>query len=765
MFRDILYFLIKHMKNYLLLFIILYSISGFCQNTYTISGFVRDGVTGEELIGATIYNFRINEIIITNENGFYSITLPQGLYVLEFSYIGYAIKTDTITINKHINHSIVLQKTSIELNKVIVSSSHFEVSSHIKKMPLQQIEQTPTIFGVPDVIKVLQLQPGIKNIGDGSSGMYVRGGNRDQNMILIDDATIYNVSHMFGYVSAINPTMLKDATFYNSNIPTEYGGRISSVLDTKMKEGNMNSNSGEIGLSFLTIDGNIEGPIKKDTSSYFFAIRKSVLDIFMNKSKKGFEVPVFYDINAKINYKINSKNRLFLSAYNGSDIFITQDSKNISQNLTSTIRWFRVINPKLLVNSSYIFSKYSNNTIFQINDSETNWKTGITDNTIKTKISWFPNTNNTFHFGAQIQYHNCIPGNSGYSETSISNMNIFENGLFAMHKIKISKTFTIDYGIRLQSYLNSGKGVWYSLNENYEPIKPNYESNISWNSVYKLEPRISLLYKLQHSEFSLHYNKVSQAMQILSNNAFAYTSIETWISISPNIKPLTSNNYSCSYAYNHKGFAGMIEGYMRKIENQIDYIDHAQLFSNPYIESEIRIGSAKAYGIEVSLHKTQGKTKISSSYSYARVLYTIPTITNSKTYRAPYDMPHDIKIQLNQNITTRISCSAIWIYTSGRPGTFPRGYYYIATNNGNVEIPIYSERNADSYPNYHRLDIAIKYNFKERKKIEHSISFGVYNVYGRVNPLSYTFNNEQQIVTVTYFNYTMPSLTYVLKFK
>lgn len=759
------YFIKQFMKNYITLIILFYSSLGFCQSTYTISGYVRDSVTGEELIAATIYNLQTKETTVTNENGFYSIHLTEGVYVLEFSYLGYAVKTETFTLNKHINYTILLKNTSIELNKIIVNARKTELSGLAKKISLQQIEQTPTIFGVPDVIKVLQLQPGIKNIGDGASGMYVRGGNRDQNMIIIDDATIYNVSHMYGYVSSINPTMLKDATFYNSNIPAEFGGRISSVLDTKMKEGNMNSNTGQISFSPLTIDGNIEGPIKKDTSSYFFAIRKSVLDVLMNRSKQGFEVPLFYDINTKFNYKINEKNRLFLSAYNGSDIFISENFKNKSNNITSTIRWLRIINPKLILNSSYIYSKYLNTNLFQIDDTETNWKTGITDNSIKSKISWFPNINNTFHFGIHIQYHNCMPGNSGNPATSISNMNLFENSFFAMHKIKINKTFSAHYGVRLQSYVNSGTGVWYSLNENYDLAKPNYESNFSWNSVYQFEPRISLIYKLKYSEFSIHYNKLSQAMQILSNNAYAYTTLETWIPISPNIKPLLSNNYTCSYTLNYKEYAGMIEGYIKKIKNQIDYVDYAQLFSNPYIESQIRTGSAKAYGLEISFLKNQGSTKFLISYSYARVLYSIPEISNSEAYRAPYDIPHDIKIQIHQDITSRLSCSAMWLFASGRPGTFPRGYYYYQTPTGKVEVPIYSKRNADSYPNYHRLDIAIRYGFKERIKIDHSISFGVFNVYGRVNPLSYTFNNEQQIVSVTYFNFVLPSLTYVLKFK
>ncbi|HON52104.1 MAG TPA: carboxypeptidase-like regulatory domain-containing protein [Bacteroidales bacterium] len=470
------------MKNYIILFFLIYSSLGFCQSSYTISGFVRDTVTGEELIGVSIYDYQTNKTTLTNENGFYSILLEEGVHILEFSHVGYSITIDTITIFKHIHHNVFLQKSSIELNTIIVSATKYELSGLVKKMPLQQIEQTPTIFGVPDVIKVLQLQPGIKNIGDGASGMYVRGGNRDQNMIIIDDAPIYNISHMYGFVSAINPTMLKDATFYNSNIPAEFGGKISSVLDAKMKEGNMNANTGQFSFSPLTIDANIEGPIKKDTASYFFAIRKSVLDIFMNWSKQGFEVPLFYDINTKINYKINSKNRLFLSVYNGSDIFINENSKNTSNNITSTIRWLRIINPKLIVNTSYIYSKYGNNTIFQIDEKPTNWKTGITDNSIKSKISWFPNTNNTFSFGVNIQYHNCIPGNSGNPQTSISDMNLFENSIFAMHKIKINNSFSAHYGVRIQSYMNTGKGVWYSLNENYEPIKPNYESQFSWNS-------------------------------------------------------------------------------------------------------------------------------------------------------------------------------------------------------------------------------------------------------------------------------------------
>jgi hypothetical protein len=326
---------------------------------------VRDSTNSEELIGATISVVEGANGVMTNEYGFYSFTLLEGTYTIEYSYLGYKSITQTILLTANLKRNIQLSNQTQNIDQAVVTAESKEVSTQCKQMSIKQIEQTPTTFGVPDVIKAMQVQPGIKNIGDGSSGMYVRGGNRDQNMLYVDEATIYNISHLYGYVSTFNPSMLKDVKFYNSYIPSEFGGRVSSVLDTKMKEGNMNSYAGDITLSTLTANASVEGPIVKNKSSFFIAARRSTLDLILNQISDDMQIPNFYDLNGKVNYKINDKNRVFLSAYNSRDNLAFNTFTNTSQNTSSTLRWICELKPKIFIATSYVFSNYTNKTEFK----------------------------------------------------------------------------------------------------------------------------------------------------------------------------------------------------------------------------------------------------------------------------------------------------------------------------------------------------------------------------------------------------------------
>ena len=746
------------MKKFTFIFILFYQLTLNAQSTYTISGYVNDSISGEDLIGASVIIYSKNLGIATNNYGFYSLTLPQGDYIIEYSYVGYSIKKISVSLTENIKKNISLSNSAYTIESVLVTADKNEISTQCKRMSLKQIDETPTSFGVPDVIKVMQLQPGIKNIGDGSSGMYVRGGNRDQNMVYIDEASIYNVSHLYGYISTFNPTMLKDVTFYNSYIPSEFGGRISSVLDTKMKEGNMNKFGGDIGLSTLTANASIEGPIIKDKSSFFIAGRKSTLDLLLNTPNESYSIPKFYDINAKMNFKINDNNRMYLSFYNGNDLTKTEDYYNNSQNLTSTLRWNYIVNPKIFINTSYVYSKYENKTVFYDTAKTIGWLTGVNENILKTKLLWYANSSNKLSFGFSSTYHQLTPGYSGDTTTSISKMQLLESATYIEHDKKFGKYLTLIYGLHYTMYQNIGSARWYSLNENFQPYKINTESKGIWNSYQLIEPRININFKKGKHIYSYSYTRTSQGMQILSNTALSYTTIETWISTSPNTKPLISNNFALGYIYQKKSYNLMSEVYYRAIQNQIDYIDHAQLFGNPYIESQIRTGTANAYGIETSLNKTEGKTRGSISYTFSRIWYNIPGITVKDSYRALYDIPHDVKIQISQQIGKHFSSSALWVFSSGRPATFPIGYY----NANNKRIPIYSTRNSDSFPNYHRLDINLAYEPKVKKHIKQTITLGLCNVYGRINPRFYDFSINWQNNTITaYHFYTfMPSLTY-----
>lgn len=740
-----------------------FSIVGHAQ-TLTVNGYIRSAHNGEALAGAMVSSLSNFAAVITNEYGFYSLNLPLGIHIIEYSFIGYDTYIDTINITANITKSIQLNQGSIAISTVIIRAQEYGNIIGGTRLNQEQIEKTATIFGEPDVIKIMQLQPGVKNIGDGASGMYIRGTNRDQNHILIDEASIYNVSHMFGYVSSINPSMLKDVKFYNSFIPAEYGGRIGAVLDARLREGNTQTYKGEIGLSILTANASIEGPIKKNKSSFFASYRNSTLDMFI--SNEHLIIPSFYDVTIKCNFSLNHKNHIYFSTYSSGDNIILEEYLNNSKNNSYTVRWNHIITPKLFSNTSIIKSSYNNETNFS--DSAF-LKIGIEDYSLKSKLIWYIRPFHKFSGGLLLKNNAFTPGKMNTVKTSISNVTMFEDALFVQYDGRLFANWTIIVGLRYHSYRNYGKATWHELNDLYRAVTIHEENKGIWSSYSFLEPRFALSRRKEKHEYSFTYSKTSQASQIISNNAFAFSMTELWMPASKNIKPLEAHNYSLGYSYYAKKMKYSIEGYLKNIYHQIDYIDHAQLFGNPIIEAEIRSGKANSYGIETSIEKNIKNFSGSISYVWSRVLYTIPGISKQETYRAPYDMPHDIKIQARQGIKDRLYCSAIWVYTSGRPVTLPIGYY--RKEDGTTTM-IYSDRNYYSYKDYHRLDISCNYDFKPQKFIKHSLGFGIYNIYARPNAVYYRFGIEkesvyapeenpykQKVYTVSFFRF-LPSFTY-----
>lgn len=762
----------KTFYKYILLSIcVLAGYSVFSQN-FTVSGYVKDSASSEAIVGATIYEATTNTAVISNEYGFFSLHLSQGTYNLECSSLGAKTVTQDIQVSGNTRVVFRLPSESYNIDSVVVHARQHTSDVVTKRLTAKQIELTPSTFGVPDVIKVVQTMPGIKTIGDGTTGMYVRGGNRDQNMIRIDEANIYNVSHMYGYISSFNPDMLNEVCFYNSYFSPEYGGRISSVLDAQMKEGNMNSFAGSALLSVMTANATVEGPIKKDVASFFVAGRRSILDIIKKYGDFGINVPTFYDVNAKVNCKINDKNRVFLSSYISSDyqkylpLF-----KNNALNVSGTARWISELRPKLFLTTSFVASKYSNETTFPDSTDRT-WRIGLNEYTAKSKLNWYISNNQKVLVGLQSSVFHLTPGNTGDAATSISNMQLFEPSLFANHTISVNN-WTFMYGLRITQYHNFGNATWYTI-DNGLAIAENKESSGIWNSYTCIEPRIHIAKKIKDSEFSASFTRTSQSMQALSNTKLNYSPSETWFCSSPNLKPMEAENFSIGYTLKKKNIGLLAEAYYRNIHNQIDYIDNAYLLANPYVESQVKAGKAHAYGFEISVNGEMKRTQFSASYSFARVMYNIPEILD-EPYRAPYDMPHDIKLQITQRIKERWSFSALWVFASGRPGTFAHGYYTYDEPNVRYikKIPLYNKRNSDTYPVYHRLDLALHYNGKPHKHYEQSFSMGIFNAYAKKNVVYYDFgvytmNNElvyKYNVAAYYFRACVPNFTYKVSFK
>lgn len=763
--------------KFLTLFFLLLCIKTFSNEKYTISGFITDNDTGEELIGVNISVESSALGTSSNSYGFYSLTLNEDAYILNFSFIGYSDYQIKLSLTDDTLINIKLNRDNLILNEVIISGEKTKPSENsYKTISIDKIKQLPSVFGEHDIVKALQIEPGVKNIGDGSSGLYIRGGNRDQNYVLIDEAPVYNISHLYGFVSVFNPDIVKDVKFYNTVFPPNFGGRVSSVIDTKMNEGNRNNISIYGGLSILAARLAVTCPLIKEKSSMLIAVRKSAFDLFVKPSERINIVPSFYDLNFKVNYKINDNNHLYLSAYHGSDFINTLESfSNKWYNTTSTLRWNHIINKKAFLNTSVIYSKYENT--FTLNDSKENvkpytWKTGVEDINAKLDFTWYINPKNTIKCGLNSILHDYTSGQSTNQENNNSNMSALESGAYVSNKIILFDIIDAEYGLRFSMFQNIGNAKWYSYDENYRPIKLNVENKGVWNTYQHIEPRIIVnINKEKINSYRLAYTRASQFVQIISNNSYSYSAMETWMPSSANIKPLVSDNFLLSYFWDIEKVMFSATAYYRFIDNQIDYVDHAKLTDNPYIDGEIRSGKANAYGVEFNFSKRIGKTKGSISYAFSRVMYTIKGATSSDTYRAPYDIPHDIKVQVVHEFSEKFKISAFWTLTSGRPATFPIGYQtgFPSTGFGYMgwtpQIPIYSERNSGQFPNYHRLDIAAIFDFPTKKRLKHSLTIGVYNLYAKRNPLGYEFNNRiDDKVAVFHFFRIIPNFSYSFKF-
>jgi hypothetical protein len=748
----------------------------FSNEKHIISGYISDFDTGEELIGCNIVANSTVFGTISNSYGFYSLMLNEDFYVLNFSFIGYDNQEIKIYLTKDTLINVKLKKNNHYLDEVAITSEKSKQIENIhKKISIKHIKMLPSVFGEHDIIKAIQQEPGVKNIGEGSSGLYIRGGNRDQNYVLIDEAPVYNISHLYGFVSVFNPDIVKDVKFYNTVYPSKFGGRVSSVIDTKLKEGNRNNYSVYGGLSMLASRLTVTGPLIKEKSSFVIAARKSTIDLFVKPSESISIVPSFYDLNGKINYKINNNNHLYFSVYHGSDFIRTLASfNNMWYNTTSTLRWNHLVNNNAFLHTTILYSKYKNTLTLpgSKNTKPYTWQTGVEDISAKLNFTWYLNPKNTIKSGVNSTFHDYTPGQSNYMESIISNMTAIESSAYISNEIEFNNIFDAEYGIRFSMFQNTGKAKWYSFDENYLPINLNVEKKGVWNTYKNIEPRVIVnINKSKINSFRVAFTRASQFVQILSNNSYSYTALETWMPASHNIKPLISNNFLSSYFWDKKDVSFSLTAYYRLINNQIDYVDHAKLTDNPYIDGEIRSGEANAYGFELNFNKKNGKTKGQLSYAFSRVLYTIEGATSIDTYRAPYDIPHDIKLQVVHEFSKIIKTSAFWTFTSGRPATFPVGYQtgFPHTGFGSMgwqpQIPIYSERNSGQFPNYHRLDFALIFDPPAKKKIKHNLTIGVYNLYARRNPMGYDFNDRiDNKVAVFHFFRVIPNFSYNFNF-
>ncbi|GGE88395.1 Outer membrane receptor proteins, mostly Fe transport [Chishuiella changwenlii] len=746
----------------------------FAQEKFTISGTIKEKSSGETMNGIRILTVELPDFTATsNSYGFYSLTLPKGEYNLTFN------TTDTISValndNVKLDHHIISFKADeTELKEVVMTvnkknNNLNKTSIGVEKLDIKEIDKLPVIFGEKDILKTIQLMPGIQSGGDGNSGFFVRGGNADQNLILLDEAPVYNASHLLGFFSTFNSDALKDVTIIKGNNPAQYGGRLSSVLDVSMKEGNNQKYNVSGGIGLISSRLSIEGPIQKSKSSFIVSARRTYADMFLKLSDTYKNNSLFfYDFNAKANIWINDNNRIFISGYFGKDVLgYGKEFNNNWGNTTGTIRWNSIISPKLFSNTSLIYSNYDYKISLNEAGSNLNVNSNIRDYNLKQEFEYNINTKNKLSFGFNTIHHTITP-NRFQGNESLKDENKrqgLESSLFVSNNNKINKKLTLDYGIRLSSYSIIGKGSYNVYNKDSELVNQiNLSSGKFGKTYFNVEPRLQFSYMLNnYSSIKGGYARNTQHLHLQSNSTAGFPT-DQWIGNSYNIKPEISDQISLGYFRNSKNrkyqFSG--EVYYKSLQNQIDYKDGADLIATADIESEFAYGKGRAYGLELLAKKTSGRLTGWIGYTLSKTERKIDGVNNNNWYRARQDRTHDLSIVTMYDLTKRWSLSSAFVYSTGNAVTYPNGKYEIEGQT----IYNFNERNASRVPSYHRLDISATYKKPHKGKYESSWNIGVYNVYGRQNPYIINFEdsgNRSRSVQTSLFK-MIPSITYNFKF-
>ena len=747
------------------------------QEITTVNGTVKDKLTGESIIGAVIkIDQLVNVVVTSNEYGFYAISLPKGKYDLRISFVGYEEKRIPILLNAPLITNVFLESKN-QLAEVVVSTKRKDdnltkAQIGTETLNMQSISKVPVIFGEKDVLKTIQLLPGVKSAGEGNSGFYVRGGAADQNLILLDEAPVYNASHLLGFFSTFNSDAIKDATLIKGNGPAQYGGRLSSVLDVKMKEGNNKNYTVNGGLGLISSRLSIEGPIQEDKSSFILSGRRTYADVFLKASEKFKDnILYFYDLNAKANYKIDDKNRIYFSGYFGQDELGLGSSFRINWgNKTGTIRWNRIVNNKLFLNTSFIYSDYSYNVGLKNGETNFNVNSNIKDVNLKQDYTYYLNPKNTIRFGFNSILHTITP--SVFSGTVNNNINKvgrngLENALYFNNNFKANQQLTFDYGLRISAYSIMGGDQYNIYNNNAITQSILLQKNEFGKTYMNVEPRFTSNYRINDlSSVKIAYARNVQHLHLLSN-ATAASPSDQWIGNSYNIKPELADQTSIGYARNFKNNTYELgaELYYKRMQNQLDYKDGTNINTIADVESSLLYGVGRAYGFEFLAKKKIGLFSGWISYTLSKTERKIDGINDGNWYNAKQDRTHDVSIVTILELNPKWTVSGVFVYSTGNAVTFPTGKYAL----GEQTIYQYANRNANRMPDYHRLDISATYENKNKKKNAGSWNFSLYNVYGRENAYQISFqddpsdNSKTQIIQTALFRW-VPSITYNFKF-
>ena len=790
-------------KNVVLIFIFLCSIGVYSQEKFTISGTVIEESSRETLFGVNIIVPELQAGTVTNEYGFYSLTLPSGEYEVIYSSIGYASKRTQVSLTANIKNDIALSTDTESLDEVVIETDRerFNVRSpqmSANKLTASTIKKIPVVLGEVDVIKSLTMLPGISTAGEGASGFNVRGGSADQNLILLDEATLYNSSHLFGFFSVFNPDAIKDLTLYKGGIPARYGGRVSSVLDIYQKDGNKRNYHASGGIGLVASRLLLEGPIKKDKASFLLGGRSSYAHLFLPLFDND-NIAYFYDLNTKLSYNLNENNRLFLSGYFGRDVFkISESFGNTFGNTTVNLRWNHLFSDKLFSNLSFIYSDYYFG--LELSFVEFKFDSGIRNYNLKYDFTHYFSENIDLRYGLNSIYYKFNPGDvkptsetSAVNSAKMTDKYAWENAVYAEADIKISGRITAQAGLRLSTFNRLGQSELFLYENNnpllynnaleiYEKAKPidtvSFDRNETIKSFAHLEPRLGISYLLDdNSSIKASYNRMAQYIHLISNTT-SPTPFDIYAPSGKYIEPQLADQVAIGYFRNFNKYSLEVETFYKKVQNRLDYIAGADLIANNAVEQILLNGEARAYGFEMLLKKNTGRLQGWVAYTLSKSEQRTPGktpiesgINNGDWYNASWDKTHDVSITASYDLSNKWSFGANFIFQTGLPTTFPEGQYIY----NDMVVPVYEARNSSRITPFHRLDFSATWtpkgkvsNSNRKSRWKGEWVFSIYNVYNQKNAASISFRENEdtkqnEAVRLSIFG-IIPSVTYNFKF-
>lgn len=781
----------KIIINFLVFSTLFISTPLFAQN-YTLSGIVTDVENGETITGALLSIIDVSNIgVSTNAYGYYSLTMKPGNYKVRIKFLGYEELIDEISLTSNLKRNFSLTKKSRKIKVVNISAKRAqnnveEVQMGKIQVDLKEFDKIPVILGERDILKTIQLLPGVMPAQEGSSGFIVRGGATDQNLILLDEAPVYNASHLLGFFSTFNSDALKDLTLFKGNMPAEYGGRLSSVVDVKMKEGNNKSYNFGGGIGLIASRFYAEGPIAKNKSSFFVAGRRTYADVFLFLSSDSIvkkSTLFFYDLNLKTNFELSKRDKIYFSGYFGKDHFGLADAFGIIYgNTTATTRWNRIINDKLFSNTSFIYNNFNYQVKININSFDLFVNSILNDYAIKQDYDYFINSKNRLKFGGQVTWHNVVPGDITSSDTIVAKnglkrSNGLESAVYIQNEYSLSNKIKLNYGMRFSLFTIAGASNLYTFDATGKILDTTILRNLQLDrSYFNPEPRFSLNYSISESKsIKFAYSRNVQYIHQLSNtNAGSPT--DRWVLTSRNIKPGISDQVSAGYFFNFADnkFEASIEGYYKILQNQIDYKPGTILRANEAVEKDLLYGDGRAFGAEFYIKKRMGKLTGWISYTLSRSERTFDGIDGGDWFPSRYDRTHDLNIVAMYDLSPKVNISSTFVYYTGNATNFPTGKYSISGNvSSNPLLPgsvytSYAGRNKDRFPSYNRLDVALNWSIAKKKHWEHELSFSVYNILGNHNAYTIDFlydsENKSTYAEKTYLFSQVPSVTYNFKF-